>query len=233
MALANVATDFEPIRSPSLVEQARDQILRALVRGDLKPGDRLVENELAERMGISRGPIREAARLLEQRGFLVFQPRRGFFVRELDKDDIDDLYEYRLCIESHAIGLLARRASPKDVAALRRFLESMRPLAKRERLVEMFEALIEFHALLCRLSGSRRIARAFDDIAIEMRQILSIVGVGYDDPASIIALQEPIVDVIEQGDEKRALKQIRDYIEFACREAKELYESRESQTRKL
>jgi DNA-binding GntR family transcriptional regulator len=149
-------------------------------------------------------------------------------VRELDEKDIDDLYAFRLCIESYAIGHLARHATPKDIIALRRRVDAMRPLAKRERLIDLFEVLLQFHALLCELSGNKRIARAFDDIALEMRQILAIVGVGYDDPASIIALQVPIVDVIEQHDEKRALKHIRDYIEFACREAKELYHSRES-----
>lgn len=228
MATTNPVPDFEVIRSLSLVDQVRDQILRALVRGELKPGQRLIENELAERMGVSRGPIREAARLLEQRGLLVFQPRRGFVVRELEEKAIDDLYEFRLCIESYAIGHLARHATPKDIVALRRRIDAMRPLAKRERLIDLFEALLQFHGLLCELSRNRRIARAFEDIAIEMRQILSIVGVGYDDPASIIALQVPIVDVIEQHDEAKALKHIREYIAFACHEAKELYHRRET-----
>src|SRR5262249_28792386 len=79
---------FEPLPSLSLVTQVKDRIMRAITNGDLLPGQRIVEGAVAQRLGTSRGPVREAARLLEQRGLLVSLPRRGFFVRQFEAKEI-------------------------------------------------------------------------------------------------------------------------------------------------
>ena len=70
--------------------------------GRLPPGSKVVEAGIARELGVSRAPVREAARLLEQQGLLVASPRRGFFVRKFAADDIDDIYDLRLCVERHA-----------------------------------------------------------------------------------------------------------------------------------
>ena len=74
--------------------------------GQLPPGAKVAEAAVARELGISRAPVREAARLLEQQGLLVASPRRGFFVRKLEAADIDEIYDLRICVECHA-GVLA------------------------------------------------------------------------------------------------------------------------------
>src|SRR6476469_5886214 len=81
-----------------LVGQVARVLTQAVVTGQLAPGAKVVEAGIARELGISRAPVREAARLLEQQGLLVSHPRRGFFVRKFAADDIDDIYDLRLCV---------------------------------------------------------------------------------------------------------------------------------------
>ncbi len=76
--------------------------VEAIIGGRFAPGARLNEVHLAAEIGVSRAPLREAARLLENRGLVVSQPRRGFFVRDLTAAALDDAYDLRLCLERHA-----------------------------------------------------------------------------------------------------------------------------------
>jgi len=91
-------SQFEQLRQTDLVEQVRDKLVAAIATGELEPGQRIVEAELARRMGISRGPIREAARLLQQWGILSSEARRGFFVRKVSLEEIDNLVDYRILL---------------------------------------------------------------------------------------------------------------------------------------
>ena len=108
-----------------LVGQVARILTQAVVQGRLPPGSKVVEAGIARELGISRAPVREAARLLEKQGLLVAKPRRGFFVRKLESRNIDEIYDLRLCIERHA-GVLASRnltTEARDVAA--RFLAGL------------------------------------------------------------------------------------------------------------
>lgn len=101
---------------------ARERVLAelrgAIVAGELQPGDRLVERELAERHAVSRVPVREAIRALVAEGFVVAESPRRLVVRQLTRTDVEELFELREALEVHAAGLAARRAVPADLAAL-------------------------------------------------------------------------------------------------------------------
>ena len=98
-----------------LVGQIARILTQAIVQGRLPPGSKVVEAGIARELGVSRAPVREAARLLEKQGLLVAKPRRGFFVRKLEIRNIDEIYDLRLCIERHA-GVLAARNLTTAVA---------------------------------------------------------------------------------------------------------------------
>jgi len=89
---------------------------------DCRPAPRWSRAGIARELGISRAPVREAARLLEQQGLLVAHPRRGFFVRKLEPADIDEIYDLRICVECHAGVLAAKNLTPQTRDTLRRQL---------------------------------------------------------------------------------------------------------------
>src|SRR5688572_33504787 len=95
--------DSEELTSASLVELAVSRLTKEIMSGGAEPGERLVEEQLTRRLGISRAPLREALRLLAQQGLVEHIPRRGVRVATLSDDDVRELYEVRDVLERHAV----------------------------------------------------------------------------------------------------------------------------------
>src|SRR5690554_6641086 len=106
------------IQQQNLVEQVADYLTQAIIQQHFLPGERLSEVQLSRDLGVSRAPVREAARLLESRGLLISKPRRGFFVRALNAVELEDVFDLRLCLERHAIQRLTERYTPEAKRAL-------------------------------------------------------------------------------------------------------------------
>ncbi len=151
--------DAPPIRDPVLLstddvgaplsDRAYRHLAEAIIRGDIPPGAKLSEPDLSRRLGISRGPLREAVRQLEERGLVRRRPRAGVTAVRLSDAEILDLFIAREPLEGMAARLAAERATPPDIARLRAILreEEDDPRGTNRR----------FHAEVARLSGSARI----------------------------------------------------------------------------
>ena len=206
---------FEPVPAQSLVGAARVQIERAIARGDLAPGEKLIEGYIATRLGMSRGPVREAARLLENQGLLVSYPRRGFFVREFHEKDIDDLYEMRACIWGYAIQLAAERVTEADIAELRRLYDELIAIAEDGPSHVFLDAVIAFHQMICRMSRNERLSRSFEELSVEVRQVMAVHGISFSTPMLTARSQLPFIVALERGDGERALAEVKSYVQIA------------------
>ena len=224
------APPFHEIQSADLVTQVSEQLAEAIVAGSLAPGQRLVEAEVARQMGISRAPVREAARRLEQRGLLVAHPRRGFFVRCLTLEEIDDLYGLRICLECYAARLASQRAGPEDLAALRAQLERLRSLAEAGAVGAQVEEDLRFHMMICEISGNRKLLGLFSDLASEVRMIIAVIGQLYDNPARIAETHLPLIEAIESGDMERIDAEIQHHIGVAWREVQRFFAIRQAES---
>ena len=212
-----------PVGLPALAEtdlvgQVARVLTQAVVQGRLLPGAKVSEAGIARELGVSRAPVREAARLLESQGLLVASPRRGFFVRQFAADDIDDIYDLRLCVERHAGVLAARHLTPETRAALRRQLDVLYQTADLDDQARQVEEDYRFHRLICEIGGNRRLLRLFDDLASELRMIIGLIGRLYDDPHEIARTHEPVLAAIEQGRPERIVAHIDHHIGHAWRE---------------
>ncbi|HEY4568201.1 MAG TPA: GntR family transcriptional regulator, partial [Kribbella sp.] len=107
----------------ALREQVLAELRRRIVDGDYAQGERLTETRLADDFGVSRNPVREALRVVEAEGFVHILPRRGAVVARLDETAVRDLFAVRQQLETLAAGLAAERATPEDIAGLRRLVE--------------------------------------------------------------------------------------------------------------
>jgi DNA-binding GntR family transcriptional regulator len=208
-----------------LVRQVARRLTDAIVHGRLPPGAKVAEAAVARELGISRAPVQEAARLLESQGLLMASPRRGFFVRELSAQDVDDLYSLRLCIERHAAVEAARRLTPALRDALRRQLDLMRELARRDDPATIVEADYQFHRLICEAAGNARLLRLFDGLASELRIVIGLIGRLYDDPAEIARTHEPVLEAIEAGHPERIVAHVDHHLGVARREVGRLVRS--------
>jgi DNA-binding GntR family transcriptional regulator len=205
-----------------LVGQVARILVHAIVQGRLQPGSKVVEAGIARELGVSRAPVREAARLLESQGLLVASPRRGFFVRKFEADDIDEIYDLRLCVERHAAVLAAQNLTPKTRDVLRRQIDVLHQTADLDDPARQVEEDYRFHRLICEIAGNRRLLRLFDDLASELRMVIGLIGRLYDDPHEIARTHEPVLTAIEQGHPERIVAHVDYHIGHAWREVAKL-----------
>src|SRR3954454_19257742 len=130
--------------------RVRDLLEEAILGGELKPGERLRAEALAQRFGTSRTPIREALLQLEAHGLVEVEPNRGAVVKAFDRDDLQDLYEVRALIEPHAAARAATRISEVGVARLEALCDEADQLVANE----------EFHRLILDAAQSPRLTVA-------------------------------------------------------------------------
>lgn len=156
--------DLDLLLKSSLAEVLGQELERLILSGELQPGERLNENHLATRFGTSRGPIREASRVLASKGLVDIIPNRGVFVRSISVDEASEIYELRAAVFGLAGRKLALTATPELIAELHGLLGAM---DKAEAAVESYYALnLEFHSLLIRATGN----------AILVDEYLKLVG---------------------------------------------------------
>src|SRR5512146_605958 len=148
-----------------LWEAVADQLRDEILDGRLAAGSRLIETELADRFGVSRGPVRDALRELARVGLAVDLPRRGTFVSSLTERDLLEVYEIRRAIEEAAVRLMIERAGAADVAKLFDAVAATERAYEGDDLAAAWEADMAFHRTYCRLSGNGRLLELFDGLA--------------------------------------------------------------------
>lgn len=148
-----------------LWQSVLNQLRIAIVTGGLPPGAHLVETELAARLGVSRGPVREALTRLEQEGLIVNYPYRGKFVAEISEEDIHEIYDLRRLIEGRAIESLGRHLDPAGIERLRNIRRQMILALSEGRNEEFADLDIEFHRQLIIMSERERLLKIWNSLA--------------------------------------------------------------------
>jgi DNA-binding GntR family transcriptional regulator len=159
------------LASYSLVELAYDRLSREILSGRTDPGERLVEEQLTRRLGISRAPLREALRLLAQQGLVEHIPRRGVRVAILSDDDVRELYEVRDVLERHAVGSMP--ATP-DVTRLRAAIDEMRKATETGDRMAVAEAHRRVHAEVVALGGNRQLTALYESVLVRIQLYMAV-----------------------------------------------------------
>jgi DNA-binding GntR family transcriptional regulator len=151
--LAPIKLDsYKPLR-----EVVGEALREAIINGTLKPGERLMEIQLADELGVSRTPIREAIRRLELEGFLVMVPRRGTYVADLSIKDINEVFEIRTALDVLAAGLAAERITEDELEKMERLLVQIGEYIEISDAEKIVEADEQFHDVLYQASRNDRL----------------------------------------------------------------------------
>lgn len=195
-----------------LLTDAYALILEAIDRGDFKPGDRLVESDLADRFGVSRTPIREALQRLETQSLLT-RDGRSLIVASLDHNQRAELYVVRAELEGLAASLAARHATPEEVAVLRDMVEQDRALIGQPEL--MARANRRFHQQIHLASHNRFLVQQLNLVhrSMALMATTSLAAEGRGEAA--IAEHDAIVTAIESGDARAARETLKAHISKA------------------
>lgn len=207
---------LDALPKSNLVAMMETRLYDAIASGQLKPGQRIVEAELARKLDISRAPIREAARRLENRGLLIWEPRRGFFVRRLTPKDVLEIYGMRIAVETYAIRLAAQSATPQQLASLGALLDRASRLAPGQGVHQFVEVDLEFHRLICGMSANERLLQAFDVLTSELRLAFSLINRGYQTGERLSARHAVLVEAMRRRDVDAAVSELTRHLEHSC-----------------
>ena len=158
---------LQPIRLDAykpLREIVSDALRQAIRDGILPPGERLMEIPLAEELGVSRTPIREAIRILEQEGLIVMIPRRGTYVADMSLKDITEVFELRSILEELAAELAAERITNEEIEALEQHLVEIGNYMNEKNLDKVVQADILFHEILYKASRNDRLVEMIHNL---------------------------------------------------------------------
>ena len=137
---------------------------QAILKGELKPGERLMEIALAERLGVSRTPIREAMRKLELEGLVVMIPRRGAQVANITEKDLNDVLEVRIALENMAIEKACQNMTEDGMSKLWMAAKTFERTTAEGDLVKMAEADVAFHEIIYQASDNRRLIQVLNNL---------------------------------------------------------------------
>lgn len=213
-----MAGHLQPIKLDSykpLRELVCENIRQAIIDGTFSPGERLMEIQLADEMGVSRTPVREAIRKLELEGFVVMIPRRGTYVADISIKDITEIYEIRTCLDTLAAGLAAERITDEELEALNRLLVEIGQYIADNNMEKIVEADTAFHDILYQASRNERLRSIINNLR---EQLTGIRGRSMSYPGRLIETMEEhrtLVDSIAARDSERAQEAARVHIENA------------------
>ncbi|HEY0911498.1 MAG TPA: GntR family transcriptional regulator [Bradyrhizobium sp.] len=197
-------TPLDP--SPSLIDQVYERILAGITDRSLPPGHRIRQNELAEKLGVSRQPVSHALHLLHRQGLVAESGRKGFEVTRLDPQRIRQLYEVRGPLDALAARLAAQRAKvdASGRAQLEAALHAGRAINQRTPLAELIALDVDFHRAIYRLAGNPAIEEMIAPQWPHMRRSMATVLAELDYRTSAWAEHETIAAKIFAGDANAA-----------------------------
>ena len=201
--------------NPSRAEHAYQQLIDAIRNGQLKPGSRILETELAEWLNISRTPVREAIHRLESEGLICSGPHRGMVVAELDYQAIMELYQMREVLEATAAGLAAKHASEAEIFALRELLDQERKMSGDSDAQARNNK--GFHNALYHAAHNRYLLKSLNGLRDAMTLLGTTTYTLPNRSETALAEHDAIVQAIASGDAVAAENAAREHIRAAQR----------------
>lgn len=196
-------------RHQTLREKILETIRDAILKGSLKPGERVSEPELAERFGISRTPIREAFRQLESEGYLVVIPRKGAVVASLSERDVEEFYAIKIILEGFAARMAAEKLSDKDIERLEAINEKLQKLADEGDVKNFFKVHDEFHEIFIKASGNDKLLELINQLVMKFKR-LRLVSLSQPGRMNIsVKEHEQLIDAFKKHDGHNADQLVR------------------------
>ncbi len=200
-----------PFNRSSLREQIKDVILQRIVEGSLEPGSRIVETRIAQELGVSQGPVREALRDLEQLGCVVHEPNRGCSVRDFSLEELLEAFPVRAALEALAARLAAERITKAELAELEQLLERMSRAAQRGDAHDQSQANASFHATVVRAARNRTLERQWQMLEPYSRTYLTVSRPGID-LAFLSDRHVPVLDALRRRDAAAAAEAMHEHL---------------------
>lgn len=186
---------------------------QAILRGELKPGERLMEIQLANKLGVSRTPIREAIRKLELEGLVLMIPRRGAEVAEITEKSLRDVLEVRGALEELAVDLACERITSEDIDKLREAAKQFEEVSKSADVTALAEADVKFHDIIYFATENQRLIQLLYNLREQMYRYRVEYLKRPEVHATLFAEHEHIIECIVKRDNVAAKRAISTHVD--------------------
>ena len=203
---------FKVYEPKLLVDQIVEGLRKAITSGRLKPGEKLKEVEISKTLGVSRSPVREAFRILQVEGLVDIVPRKGVYVHQITRKDVEDIYQLREMIEVFAGRLSAENMTDEDIAELKKLWSKMKSLAKKEELNRYLMASSDFHNKLIACSRNKRLEAIYYGLRNSINSLRYIVHRTNERMDSSIREHQAIIEALKARDKDLVEKLSREHV---------------------
>ncbi|WP_163576843.1 GntR family transcriptional regulator [Halomonas faecis] len=204
MVSTNTAQSLAIRREKSLTTQVAEEIERMITSGSIKPGERINEKHLADRLDVSRGIVREARRGLEHSGLLISIPHKGVFVRRVSPEELEENNDMRALVTGFICAEAAKKISVEQLRRLQDLIDAMDTYLQDDHYQEYYQANIEFHDALLEAAGHQRAASIYNQLVAESNLARKIVLSNHDHMIASNSEHRDILDAVRQGDAEAA-----------------------------
>jgi GntR family transcriptional regulator of gluconate operon len=200
----NGIQSLEPLVHESLKSKVARSLRLAIQTGQLAPGQHLVEEEIAQQLGVSRVPVREAIRMLEADGLLDTEHGRGARVANPSEVDIEEIYGLRIALESYCMSRVIDRGDKQDVELLQALVDEMSVWQVGDDRTALLELDLLFHERMCEMANNEKLLSTWRSQMAQLRMLLVLSDAYLEDPGGIARGHQRIVNAINQGDLEEA-----------------------------
>jgi len=194
-----------------LGQQIREILLERIFKGELQPGDRIVELQLANELGTSQAPVREALRELQSLGFVEHQPYRGTRVRRITEEELAEIFPVRAALEELAAQEAASRLNGK-VEELEREFEAMRAAAARKDLQDLAGHDARFHRLIVEAAENKVLLDLWKTLRVEARVVVTALKIDID-LDELAEMHRPLLEALAEGSPEKAGRALKYHFE--------------------
>lgn len=199
----------------------------AILKGDLKPGERLMELQLAAKLGVSRTPIREAIRMLEQEGLAVTMPRKGAEVARMTLKDMEDVLEIREALDELAVRIACEKITEEQLKKLIAVKEEFETETKSGDLKKIAESDVRFHDIIYEATGNPKLVTMLNNLREQVYRYRVEYIKNPENYPVLIAEHEAIVDGVKNHDAKKARDAMREHVANQAVAVKEIIQKQE------
>ncbi len=196
----------------SLSDRVYFYIKELILSGELEGGERIPEERVASRFGLSRTPIREALRRLEEYGLVRIKPRSYAEVITLRPEEASDVAELRAAMETLAVRLLAERATEGDLAELRSLSDACDEAAAEGNVAEVFEHDSDFHLAIAQRSGNRHLYDLFEKLDAKIQLLRLVLHLPFERVKESVAQHRLLIEALEARDAEKAVAIMKSHI---------------------
>lgn len=209
------------VKTYALSDQVCDLLKEAIIKGELKPGDRLLELEVAKTYDVSQAPVREALSRLKKEGFVIHYPHKGTFVSNFSKKNIEEIYSFRETVEPLAIERAIKNITEKDLAELSEIYEKMLQAGEENDLEELNKTDIAFHTYIYELADHEFMFKVWEDLSSASNRIWYLTNqIYFEELDEVAKLHKPILDALYERNTEKCIYAFKVHMKFVWEKIK-------------